>query len=174
MIWISTQVRRPSKMGKIMFLDIILGDKQTHSNNNNASYIFNVRVWSLHNQNKIFWATAESGKALLPFSGWSIVSRADAWVFLVSQRDTRMPAQTETLDSIFQEATQSISQHYQELCSTPLTCTTTTWMDTWSGSLIGARKYCDNATRRWSIATRLLAWTAETDIKSTSNKLQSN
>lgn len=45
-------------------------------------------------------------------------------------------------------------------------------MDTWSGSLIGARKYCDNATRRWSIATRLLAWTAEIDIKSTSYKLQ--
>lgn len=60
------------------------------------------------------------------------------------------------------------------LFKAPLTCTTTTWMDTWSGSRIGARKYWDNATRRWSMATRLLAWTAARDIKSTSYKLQSN
>lgn len=119
MIWISTQVRRPSKMGKIIILEIILGDKQTHSNNNNASYIFNVRVWPLHNQNKIFWATAQSGKALLLFSGWSIVSREDAWVFLVSQRDTHMPAQTETLKVFFKKP---LSQFHDitKSCLTPL------------------------------------------------------
>lgn len=144
-----------------------------HSNNNNASCIFNVRAWPLHNQNMTFWATIQSGKALLPFCGWSNVSREDVRVILVSQRDVHMHAQTETLNVFFKGKTpHSISQCCEELLNTSLTCTTTTWMDTWSGSLIGARKYCDNATRRWSIATRLLAWTAEIDIKSTSYRLQ--
>lgn len=73
---------------------------------------------------------------------------------------------------LFWRKNPSISQCCEELFDNSLTCTTTTWMDTWSGSLIGARKYCDNATRRWSIATRLLAWTAEIDIKNTSYKMQ--
>lgn len=40
------------------------------------------------------------------------------------------------------------------------TWTTTTWMETWSGNLIGALKCCDSATNRCRIATILFAWTA--------------
>lgn len=40
------------------------------------------------------------------------------------------------------------------------TWTTTTWMETWSGNLIGALKCWDSATSRCRMATILLAWTA--------------
>lgn len=45
------------------------------------------------------------------------------------------------------------------------TWTTTTWMETWSGNLIGALKCCDRATSRCRIATMLLAWTAKREKK---------
>lgn len=167
--------RRLSKMAKIVIPEIILGDKEIPT-------IIMLHIFLMsesgHFTIKIRYSELQLnlGKQFCLFLVEAL-SAGKMHVCFLSAKETHTHTHTRSNRKsrcTFQETPQWISHHCQELFNTSLTCTTTTWMDTWSGSLIGARKYCDNATRRWSIATRLLAWTAEIDIKSTSHKLQSN